>query len=191
MQVKTRPIQAPDPPIRLENPNFCAILVRIIANKIEKFQSNSNQINSGGCMEASRMKQRVAAICGLLFVALGAFGAHGLEPVLAQHGTQDIWRTAVFYHALHGLVLWFIASDSRLGLAWWSFLTGILVFSGSLYLLAVTGLRWWGAVTPIGGIAFLLGWGWMAFQTGMPVRQIPSREYPPNATTSRDTPKKE
>ena len=108
---------------------------------------------------------RVAAAMGLLAVALGAFGAHALKELLAQNGTAAIWDKAVFYHFIHAVMLFLLAERKTFpAVAWWSFLAGILFFSGSLYLLAVTNARWLGAVTPAGGIAFLLGWAWLAFK---------------------------
>jgi len=95
-----------------------------------------------------------------LAVILGAFGAHGLKPLLAQNGTTQIWEKAVFYHFIHAVMLFVLAERKPFpAVAWWSFLTGIIVFSGSLYLLAVTNCRWLGAITPLGGVAFLVGWG--------------------------------
>ena len=103
---------------------------------------------------------RIAAAAGLLAVALGAFGAHGLKPLLLQYGTADIWEKAVFYHFIHAVMLFLLAGRKPFAaLAWWSFLAGVVIFSGSLYLLAVTNLKWLGAITPIGGLSFLLGWG--------------------------------
>lgn len=105
---------------------------------------------------------RVAAILGFLAVALGAFGAHGLKDLLTQNGTVAIWEKAVLYHFIHTVML-FVLAQRRPVLTgvWLSFFVGIVVFSGSLYLLAVTNTKWLGAVTPIGGISFLLGWGWL------------------------------
>jgi uncharacterized membrane protein YgdD (TMEM256/DUF423 family) len=106
---------------------------------------------------------RTAAAMGFLAVALGAFGAHGLKDLLAQNGTTAIWEKAVFYHFIHAVMLFMLAGRKEFAVqAWWSFLTGIVVFSGSLYLLAATNLRWLGAVTPVGGVSFLLGWLWLA-----------------------------
>ncbi len=103
---------------------------------------------------------RIAAAAGLLAVVLGAFGAHGLKDLLAQNGTAAFWDKAVFYHFIHALMLFLLAERKVLpALAWWNFLAGIVIFSGSLYLLAVTNLRWLGAVTPVGGICFIIGWG--------------------------------
>ncbi|HEY7495748.1 MAG TPA: DUF423 domain-containing protein [Candidatus Tectomicrobia bacterium] len=105
---------------------------------------------------------RLAAVSGFLVVALGAFGAHSLRPVLLQHQTLEVWEKAVLYHALHTLVLLFLASRPVVprGAAI-SFLLGICLFSGSLYLLAATNVRWLGAITPLGGISFLVGWAWV------------------------------
>jgi uncharacterized membrane protein YgdD (TMEM256/DUF423 family) len=105
------------------------------------------------------------AVLGLLAVSLGAFGAHGLQPLLEERGTAAAWQTAVQYHFYHTLGLLVLA------LAWggarcrWprmvalSWILGVLVFSGSLYLLATLAPRWFGAITPIGGVLFLVGWG--------------------------------
>jgi uncharacterized membrane protein YgdD (TMEM256/DUF423 family) len=102
---------------------------------------------------------RIAAAMGLLAVALGAFGAHGLKDLLAQNGTAAIWEKAVFYHFIHAVMLFVLADRKPFpAFAWWSFLTGILVFSGSLYLLAVTNRHWLGAITPFGGVSFIVGW---------------------------------
>lgn len=99
---------------------------------------------------------------GFLAVGLGAFGAHGLKEALAQNGTVDIWQKAVFYHFIHTVMLFILASRLPLRFGpWLSFLIGIVVFSGSLYLLAVTNLKWLGAITPIGGLSFLAGWLWL------------------------------
>jgi uncharacterized membrane protein YgdD (TMEM256/DUF423 family) len=106
---------------------------------------------------------RVAATAGFLAMALGAFGAHGLKNVLAQNGTAAIWETAVVYHFIHAVMLFVLASRKPVAAGpWWCFLAGIVIFSGSLYLLAVTDARWLGAITPVGGISFLAGWLWLA-----------------------------
>jgi len=106
---------------------------------------------------------RVAAATGFLAVALGAFGAHGLKEVLAQNGTASIWETAVFYHFIHAVMLFLLAGRKPLATGpWWCFLAGIVSFSGSLYLLALTGVHWLGAVTPVGGVSLLAGWLWLA-----------------------------
>ena len=106
---------------------------------------------------------RVAAGLGLLAVSLGAFGAHGLKDLLARNDTAAIWEKAVFYHFIHAVMLFILATRGEtFGRGpWFCFLGGILIFSGSLYLLAVTNIRWLGAITPVGGTAFLVGWLWL------------------------------
>lgn len=115
----------------------------------------------------STLVTRIAATMGLLAVALGAFGAHGLKDLLAQNGTAAIWDKAVFYHFSHAVMLFVLAERKPFpAVAWWSFLVGILIFSGSLYLLAVTNVLWLGAITPIGGVSFLVGWICLIFTAG-------------------------
>lgn len=110
-----------------------------------------------------RMAVRASAAFGFLAVALGAFGAHGLKATLETFGTLAIWEKAVFYHFIHAVVLFLLARETRPPRGpWMCFLAGILIFSGSLYLLAVTNARWLGAVTPLGGVSFLAGWLWLA-----------------------------
>ena len=105
---------------------------------------------------------RIAAATGFLAVSLGAFGAHGLKDILAQNGTAAVWEKAVFYHSIHAIMLFLVAGRKPFAAgAWWRFLAGILIFSGSLYLLAVTNLKWLGAITPVGGLSFLVGWAWL------------------------------
>ena len=102
---------------------------------------------------------RIAAIVGFLAVALGAFGAHGLKDVLLKNNTLDIWEKAAHYHLLHAVVLLFLASRNPMPSASWLLIFfGVVIFSGSLYLLAYTGVRWLGAITPIGGMCLLAGW---------------------------------
>ena len=105
---------------------------------------------------------RLAALSGGLAVALGAFGAHGLDQRLTELGTADAYQTAVLYHFLHSLMLFLLAGQAPLRLGpFVSFLAGIILFSGSLYVLAVTGMKWLGAITPLGGVGFLVGWFWL------------------------------
>ncbi len=98
-----------------------------------------------------------------LAVALGAFGAHGLRQRLSPD-MLAIFETGVRYHVYHALALFavaWVADKNPEGLAnaaGWAFTLGIVVFSGSLYVLSISGIRWLGAVTPIGGVAFLVGW---------------------------------
>lgn len=109
----------------------------------------------------------LGALFGLLAVAAGAFGAHGLREHL-RPADLDVFETAARYQMYHALALLFVgwAAARRPGALWsavgWLFVTGILVFSGSLYLLALTGARWPGAVTPVGGACFLAGWACLA-----------------------------
>jgi len=105
---------------------------------------------------------RVSAALGFLAVALGAFGAHGLKPVLEANHTLALWEKAVFYQFIHTVMLYLLAARTPFrGGPWFCFLAGILIFSGSLYLLALTNLRWLGAITPFGGVSFLAGWLWL------------------------------
>ena len=111
---------------------------------------------------ATALAARVAAAMGLLAVVLGAFGAHGLKAILIRHDATAIWEKAVFYHFIHAVMLFILARQQPFAKGpWVSFLVGILIFSGSLYLLALTNLRWLGAITPFGGMSFLVGWGWL------------------------------
>ena len=104
----------------------------------------------------------------LLAVALGAFGAHGLRGRLSPADLAT-FETAVRYQMYHALGLILVAvrsaafSNLLVRVAGWAFTIGILVFSGSLYVLVLTGERWLGAVTPVGGVAFLVGWGALAW----------------------------
>jgi len=105
---------------------------------------------------------RIAAALCFLAVALGAFGAHGLKSVLQANGTVEIWEKAVLYHLAHAIALIALAlhAGTNRG-AFYLLLAGIIIFSGSLYLLAFTNVRWLGAVTPLGGVCFLAGWAWL------------------------------
>ena len=110
----------------------------------------------------------VAAINGALAVAAGAFAAHGLQARLEPHALQ-IFETAARYHMYHALAIGFAALAIRdlaatpATIAAGFFLAGILLFSGSLYLLALTATKAFGIVTPFGGACFLIGWGFLAF----------------------------
>lgn len=120
-------------------------------------------------MTASRAS-RFSALVGLLAVALGAFGAHGIKALLAQNGTADIWEKAAFYHFIHAVMLFVLAERKPFQAGpWWCFLVGIFFFSGSLYLLAATNVLWLGAITPLGGVSFLIGWGWLLVKPSRPV----------------------
>ena len=109
------------------------------------------------------------AILGGTAVCLGAFGAHALSDILDDY-SRGIYEKAVFYHFIHALALLVVGIlqqqfSHQLTISGISFLLGILLFSGSLYLLAITGMRWLGAVTPIGGLLFIIGWIWIAYQS--------------------------
>ena len=99
----------------------------------------------------------------MLSVILGAFGAHYLKNTLSEY-SLSIFQTGVFYQFIHSLGILFIAllshslDNINLNLSIWFFISGIFLFSGSLYLLALTDVKWLGAITPIGGMFFILGW---------------------------------
>lgn len=117
-------------------------------------------MNSDAGSSTSSRLLRITALLGFLAVALGAFGAHSLKELLARNETTVIWEKAVFYHFVHTLAMLVILQLQPLPrAAWLGFLVGVLVFSGSLYVLAITGIKWLGAITPVGGLAFLFGWG--------------------------------
>lgn len=112
----------------------------------------------------ARLALVLASAAMFLAVGLGAFGAHALKARLSPEMTT-VWQTAVQYHAWHalglfglGLLMLHWPERLGLGLAAWLLLGGIVLFSGSLYALALTGVRGLGAVTPIGGVSFLAGW---------------------------------
>jgi uncharacterized membrane protein YgdD (TMEM256/DUF423 family) len=108
----------------------------------------------------------VAGILGFLAVALGAFGSHGLRSRVDAR-SLEVWQTAVQYHLAHTLAILLVAilaaALPAVRKTAWLFVAGIAVFSGSLYLMVLTGTRWLGAITPIGGVLFLLGWAWLAW----------------------------
>ena len=116
------------------------------------------------------------AVAGLIAVGFGAFGAHGLRGRLTPE-MLAVFETGVRYHMYHALALLLTAAltsrapgtaDTAFRAAGWLFITGIVLFSGSLYLLAVTGVTVLGAITPIGGVAFLAGWAALAIAAFSP-----------------------
>lgn len=120
----------------------------------------------------------VAAISGGLAVAAGAFGAHALEgrEGLTERQLQA-YRTGAQYHMYHALALVGVAVLPRrraVEVAGWCFVVGTAVFAGSLYLLAWTQRGWWGAITPVGGVAFLVGWAALAAAAWRPGPAGPS-----------------
>ena len=109
----------------------------------------------------------ISAIAGCLAVVLGAFGAHGLEKTLEANDRVATWDTAVFYHFIHAVMLWIVADRAKVHRgAWWCFFIGILIFSGTLYALSLTNIRWLGAITPIGGVSLIIGWVMLAIRPG-------------------------
>lgn len=116
----------------------------------------------------ARLFLALGSIAALLAVAIGAFGAHGLKARIAPE-LMAVYKTGVEYHFYHalglilvGLAALHLTESTWLKAAGWSMLAGIVLFSGSLYLLALTDLGWLGAITPLGGLAFLAGWGLFA-----------------------------
>ena len=111
------------------------------------------------------------AVAAFIAVALGAFGAHSLKTKLSAD-MLNIFEIGVRYQMYHALGLIAVAwattrwPDANLNAAGWAFIVGIIVFSGSLYLLSATDIRWLGAITPIGGLAFLIGWAILIWSIG-------------------------
>ena len=106
----------------------------------------------------------LSAVCGLTGVAMGAFGAHGLKAILTPE-MLAVYKTAVDYQMWHALGLGLIAvfrqqtpESALLKWAGWLMFVGIVLFSGSLYLLAILNAKWLGMITPLGGVAFLAAW---------------------------------
>lgn len=112
----------------------------------------------------AKLTLMLSALSGLLAVAFGAFGAHALRARLDDYSLR-VFETAVQYQFYHALALLGVAllllrnpESSLLHSSTWLFALGTLVFSGSLYLLSISGVRWLGAITPLGGLAFIAGW---------------------------------
>jgi uncharacterized membrane protein YgdD (TMEM256/DUF423 family) len=106
---------------------------------------------------------KIGIIFSLLGVVIGAFGAHGLKDILIKHSTMDTFQTAVGYQMFHSIAILFSGilihinlMESKLSLI--LFMCGIIIFSGSLYILSITNIKWLGAITPIGGLFFIAGW---------------------------------
>jgi len=103
-----------------------------------------------------------AAVLGFTGVALGAFGAHALQSMLSSQA-MAWWQTGIEYHLVHAVGLTAVALGLKPGVcrtvAVAGFLGGVMLFSGSLYVLALTGEKAWGLITPLGGVSFLVGWG--------------------------------
>jgi len=109
----------------------------------------------------------LGAVFAGVAVAMGAFGAHMLKPRLSER-MMEVFETGVRYHMFHSLALLFSGwalTEFESGIfrkAAWSFCAGIIIFSGSLYVLALSEIQWLGAMTPIGGVLFLTGWACLA-----------------------------
>lgn len=106
----------------------------------------------------------LGSLSAFLAVALGAFGAHALQKQLSPD-MLEIYQTGFRYHIIHslglilmGVITHWMSQNGWMNWAGWLLLAGIVIFSGSLYIMSITGWRWLGAVTPVGGISFLAGW---------------------------------
>lgn len=111
----------------------------------------------------------MGAITAMLGVMIGAFGAHALKSILEASGRVDTFETAVKYHFYHALGLLIIGilqkqfpQNKLLSYAGWSMLSGVVIFSGSLYALCLTDLTFLGAITPLGGVGMIAGWTLLA-----------------------------
>lgn len=112
----------------------------------------------------TRLFLALGSINAALAVMLGAFGAHGLKSRLTTE-MLEIYQTGVDYHFYHalgllavGLVAYHLPESTWLKWSGWLMLAGIIIFSGSLYVLSISGIRWLGAITPIGGLSFIIAW---------------------------------
>ena len=121
---------------------------------------------------SARLLVAAGAVNALLAVALGAFGAHGLQNILSERALE-IWHTAVDYHGFHalgliavGVITKFQPKAYQAG-GW--ILTGILLFCGSLYAFSLSGVSILGMVTPLGGVCFMVGWGVLAWSLYQPI----------------------
>jgi uncharacterized membrane protein YgdD (TMEM256/DUF423 family) len=110
----------------------------------------------------------LGSLNAFIAVALGAFGAHGLEGKISER-MLEVWKTGVTYHMFHALGLLVIAmligkfpNVASFTWAGWMMLIGIILFSGSLYALSTTGIKFFGPITPLGGLAFLIAWIFVA-----------------------------
>jgi uncharacterized membrane protein YgdD (TMEM256/DUF423 family) len=151
---------------RISRINLAAIAAAAKAQQNAAFAST--RIDDKRMPRTARLFLVLGCIAALLAVAIGAFGAHGLKARVAPE-LMSAYKTGVEYHFYHafGLILTGLAALRLPESAWlkaagWAMLTGITLFSGSLYLLALTGLGWLGAITPLGGVAFLAAWTLLA-----------------------------
>lgn len=119
--------------------------------------------------DAARLFVLFGAGFAFLAVTLGAFGSHSLKAIL-EPNMLAVFETGVRYQMYHALALLFVGwacqqfPQASFHIAGWLFAAGIILFSGSLYVLALSGVRWLGAITPLGGVCFLAGWAVFAWQ---------------------------
>jgi len=135
---------------------------------------DTNPVASANRPAYDRRYFSLAVIFALLAVVLGAFGAHALHDHLVARGSVATWETAVdyqFWHAI-ALLLWVLFNAGNKGrrIIPLTFAIGILLFSGSLYILALGGPRWMGPITPLGGLSFMLGWAIWLFSGPSPLQ---------------------
>jgi uncharacterized membrane protein YgdD (TMEM256/DUF423 family) len=110
------------------------------------------------------MWTRLGAVLGALAVMLGAFGAHALEGRVDEH-LRTVWDTGARYHLVHAVALVALGARPDAPKATgWLWMAGIVLFSGSLYAMTLTGVRMLGAITPFGGLCFIAGWLWLAWK---------------------------
>jgi uncharacterized membrane protein YgdD (TMEM256/DUF423 family) len=108
---------------------------------------------------SNRLAKLMAGFTGFSAVFCGAFGAHLLRGFLEKSGTTQIWQTGVLYHLVHAVVLLVLSGWRPVPrVAYFLILVGVIVFSGSLYALALSNFKWFGAITPLGGLGMLAGW---------------------------------
>ncbi|HEV8539183.1 MAG TPA: DUF423 domain-containing protein [Bacteroidota bacterium] len=111
----------------------------------------------------------IGSLSALIAVALGAFAAHALKARLTTE-MMNTFEVGVRYHLVHSLAIFIVAwialqyPDASIQVSGWLFTAGILLFSGSLYAMGITGMTWLGAITPFGGMCFLAGWAWMGWR---------------------------
>ena len=111
----------------------------------------------------------VSALSSFIVITLGAFGAHSLKDILDAY-SKEVYEKAVQYHMYHSLAIALVGllqtqiTSVSFAASGWAFLIGTILFSGSLYLLAITGYKWLGAITPLGGASFLFGWALLAYR---------------------------
>jgi uncharacterized membrane protein YgdD (TMEM256/DUF423 family) len=108
---------------------------------------------------SNRLARSLAGVLGFFGLLSGVFGAHVLQGFLESHGTAQYWRTAVLYHLVQAVALLTLSGWRPVPrFAFYLILGGVTVFSGSLYALALSNLKWFGAITPVGGLGMLSGW---------------------------------